>query len=768
MKKQKGIYLFSMLAVAAAMMAMPRHYTVSRQQYAVPDDTVSVVHDVIDTPDSILLEIDQEEARLRDPNYVRQKLGIDSVEVEEENPYSIHLLARSYEDRIALRWAPSEYVPFRFLRDAGYVVMRNWGNKDGFHNDTVAIVKPWPIEQFKQKFQENDSLAGVAVQLMYGQLTTLDQTEAAPGSMKSIVEVYEQQQDVVGMAMYVAEMRPDLAEAMGLLYTDRDVKTGIDYIYSVAPNLPDSVLHITWGTSEVMRVGDDPSDRLHIEMTDSVAPPYQVMLYWPRLPYSAYDIERREAGGEWKQLNAKPYISMLNEFMAEDAENIFYDSTDKIGTFEYRIFAYNSFGDRIGPSDVHSVEVPDMVPPQPPTIKQFLIVYTNDTTAQATIFFSKDSLEADLVGYVPMYRNDLRDTLAQWRQLTDRIIAPGDTTCIVDVSGLAAGHVTMAAFDKDGNYSYSVEQLLNIDDFTPPSAPTNLRANVAPDGLLVLRWTAPPEPDVSYYEVYSANDPNDVFMNRTTPEQRDTAYVDSLAQGLNQAFIYYRVKAVDGSGNSSDFSDMLRVVRPNYIPPQVCRIDSVWMTDDAVHMWWLQSNEADLSYHRIFRRLNDEDSWTLMGTYRADSLRMIDNRIRFTDSPAPNMRTRYVYAVETYNLTGVTSGLSLPQTFLFTGPRIVDIKLKLEGVYEKKTREARLAWETGKVPDYGPWYYCVYRKGPDDRDFKFMLATKSDEPLYNDFNTRPGETAQYYVTVQYDDGRRSKPSNTVTITAEKE
>lgn len=768
MKKQKGIYLFSMLAVAAAMMAMPRHYTVSRQQYAVPDDTVSVVHDVIDTPDSILLEIDQEEARLRDPNYVRQKLGIDTVEVEEENPYSIHLLARSYEDRIALRWAPSEYVPFRFLRDAGYVVMRNWGNKDGFHNDTVAIVKPWPIEQFKQKFQENDSLAGVAVQLMYGQLTTLDQTEAAPGSMKSIVEVYEQQQDVVGMAMYVAEMRPDLAEAMGLLYTDRDVQPGIDYIYSVAPNLPDSVLHITWGTSEVMRVGDDPSDRLHIEMTDSVAPPYQVMLYWPRLPYSAYDIERREAGGEWKQLNAKPYISMLNEFMAEDAENIFYDSTDKIGTFEYRIFAYNSFGDRIGPSDVHSVEVPDMVPPQPPTIKQFLIVYTNDTTAQATIFFSKDSLEDDLVGYVPMYRNDLRDTLAQWRQLTDRIIAPGDTVCMVDVSGLAAGHVTMAAFDKDGNYSYSVEQLLNIDDFTPPSAPTNLRANVAPDGLLVLRWTAPPEPDVSYYEVYSANDPNDVFMNRTTPEQRDTAYVDSLAQGLNQAFIYYRVKAVDGSGNSSDFSDMLRVVRPNYIPPQVCRIDSVWMTDDAVHMWWLQSNEADLSYHRIFRRLNDEDSWTLMGTYRADSLRMIDNRIRFTDSPAPNMRTRYVYAVETYNLTGVTSGLSLPQTFLFTGPRIVDVKLKLEGVYEKKTREVRLAWETGRVPDYGPWYYCVYRKGPDDRDFKFMLATKSDEPLYNDFNTRPGETAQYYVTVQYDDGRRSKPSNTVTITAVKE
>ncbi len=758
------------LSACLVMLAAPYQGSTGRTVSDEPEDTI-VQGVVREYTDSILQEIERQREKVDRPDFYRQANGIaDSIEVDESEPYAIHLIARAYEDRVTLRWAPSEYVPFRYLRDAGYVVTRSWGTrKDGFFNDTLAIVKPWPMEQFKQKFAENDSLAGVAVQLMYGQLTPSDQTEAAPGSMKSIVEMYEQQQEMVGFAMYVAELRPDLAEAMGLLYTDRDVRPDIDYIYSVAPNLPDSVLHILWGTSEVIRVGKAPDDQLRLDMSDSVSAPAQVIIYWPRLPFSAYDIERRDNGGEWHQLNDKPYISFVTERMDENSDNFYADNVEKQGTYEYRLYAYNSFGDRIGPSEPYRVEVPDMVPPQPPTIDQFQIVYVNDSIIQATILMSKDSLEEDLVGYVAMYRNDLRDTTAQWRQLSDHVYPPGTTSCLVDVSGLSAGHVAISAFDRAGNYSYSVEQLLNIDDFTPPSPPTNLRANVAPDGLLVLRWSAPPEPDVAFYEVYAANESTDLFMNRTNADQRDTVYVDSLAQGLNQAYIYYRVKAVDGSGNSSDFSDILPVVRPNYIPPQVCRIDSVWMNDDEINMWWIQSNEVDISYHRLFRKLDTEDTWTLMGVYRADSLRYFDNRIRFKDSPKPNMKTRYVYAVETYNLTGVTSGLSMPQTFLFTGPRIVSVSLKLQADYNKRDHETKLAWETGRVPDYNcGWYYCVYRKGPDDPDFKFLLATKSDEPQFNDFLNLPGTTAQYYVMVQYDDGRRSKPSNVVTITAPKE
>jgi hypothetical protein len=130
--------------------------------------------------------------------------------------------------------------------------------------------------------------------------------------------------------------------------------------------------------------------------------------------------------------------------------------------------------------------------------------------------------------------------------------------------------------------------------------------------------------------------------------------------------------------------------------------------------------------------------------------------------------------METQNASGVSSGMSLPQTFLFTGPRIVDIKLTLAGTFHSKdpnatnasnakTNVTHLAWDCGKVPDYGPYYFCIYRKGPDDDSFKFLLSAKSTDREFQDYLIRPGQTAQYYITVQYDDGRRSRPSNTVTV-----
>jgi hypothetical protein len=787
MMKHKQTYLFGLLALCITVLAAPggkdRQMTAWADPYAgrmaAPDDTT-----IMDDADSIFLEdnimrdpngnpidpriLEEVPGNKRNPMYE----GDADTVAPPDKPYSIFLITRAYKDRVALRWAPSEYVPFRLLRDAGYLVTRHWvrGNEAGI--DTLKLVKPFTEDEFKKRFEPSDTLAGVAVQLLYGQQMTLDQTEAAPGSIKGLIEVYEQQQEIAGFAMFIAERRPDLAEAMGLAYTDRNVKAGTDYVYVVQPNLPDSVLDCAWANDMVSVGKDFEQQPLDCIITDTVAPPTQIMIYWNQLPYSAYDIERREVvngkPGKWTKLNNKPFVTLINNLMDDDTDNMFHDNPGKPGTYEYRIYGYDSFGDRTLPSKEHRVELPDLVPPIPPEIDYFHLLYITDDSIHATIYFHNDSITDDLVGYRVMYKNDLQDTTAVWRELNNDIIAPNAKKYTCNVTGLSAGHIMLIAFDKAGNRSKSMEQLLNINDFIPPSAPTNVRANVAPDGYVVLRWTPSPEPDVHYYEVYSANDTREVFHNQTSPEQVDTFFVDSLAQGLNQRYIYYKVKAVDWAGNTSDFSSTVQVLRPNYIPPSVCRADSVWMTDDDINMWWIQSNEADLAYHRLFRRLEGEETWTLMGVFNADSLSYGDNIIRFTDRPKYNMKKRYIYAVETYNLTGVTSGLSQFQTFLFRGPRIVDIKVTLSGGHTGKNNEAKLAWETGRVPDYGEWHYSVYRKGPDDKDFKFVMATKPDEPVFNDFLTRPGETAQYYVCVQYDEGRRSQPSNIVTVSAPKE
>ncbi len=688
-------------------------------------------------------------------------------------PYYINALLRAYDDKVVLRWAPNEYVPWHVLNSAGYQILRfGYGDKK-LSEDTLAIVNPWPIEKFKQTFAKEDSLAGVAVQLVYGGAQGRFGQTAATTDDEAIMEIYDEQQSVVGMAIMVSELRPDLAEAMGLKFVDRTAEKDMTYTYIIRPNLPDSVISIESAAVLGVKLGQWKPEPLDVTMIDSLMPPSTVMVYWTPGPYSAYDIERQDKeGGEWRKLNERPYVMLVAEGKDQPnfgGLNMFQDPNVKIGTYSYRITGYDSVGDKTLPSAPHQVTVPDLIPHRPPLLKNIVVDHPDKEHAYATIYFHVDTVEADVKGYLPLYRHG-RIKNGEWHPLTMDFTAPGDSVMRVDVSGLPTGQLSIAAYDNAGNQGASLPQMILLEDYMPPSAPTNLRANVFPDGYLELRWTPSPESDVAYYEVWFANDSTHVFMNMTSDQQTDTVFIDSLSLGLNQAFIYYKVRAVDYAGNSSPDSKMLQVARPNNIPPSVCRADSVWMTDDEINIWWAQSGEIDLDYHRLFRKLENEELRTLVGVYKADSVRNYGNDIiRIKDAPLPNMRQRYVYAMETFNLTGVTSGLSQVQTFLFRGPRILDIPLKLSSGYDAEKHESKLAWETGKVPDYRcEWYYCVYRKGPDDKDFQFMLSTKNDDPAYNDFLLRKGQKAEYYVTVQYEDGRRSRPSNVVTITAPKE
>jgi hypothetical protein len=80
----------------------------------------------------------------------------------------IHLLVRTYGDRVALRWVPEDYVSWLFLIDGGVNVLRQ---KEGeMKVDTLAYaLKPWTEEQFRQKYNVNDSNAMVAMGVLYGE-----------------------------------------------------------------------------------------------------------------------------------------------------------------------------------------------------------------------------------------------------------------------------------------------------------------------------------------------------------------------------------------------------------------------------------------------------------------------------------------------------------------------------------------------------------------------------------------------------------------------
>jgi hypothetical protein len=420
-----------------------------------------------------------------------------------------------------------------------------------------------------------------------------------------------------------------------------------------------------------------------------------------------------------------------------------------------------------------------MRPPVPPRLTWIEIDRRNadDPSKEifATIHFRKDTMEADYVGAVPVYYHE-RITEGKWRPLVDKPLAPTDTVVTVDVTNLQTGQLAIAAYDTAHNVSYSIPQILRVSDMKAPEAPKGLKAECRlepkdsfdlPLGLITLTWQPVENDDIDYYEVVFANDTTHTFMARQggIVAGRDTVFVDTVAVDVNQKYIYYKVRAIDYSTNIGEFSDILQVVRPSAVPPTVAHIDSTNVSGSGIFMRWIAGTDQQMAYHNVYRRLMSDKEWTVLRRCDADSVKANNNYIDLFDVPKVNSRDEYVYAIESFNYSGISSGLSLQYITRFTGDAVFDTPITLYGGYEEDKHMTRLAWEVNQLPEGKDWYFCVWRQGPDDERFQFLLSAEPGERDFTDYLLRPGQTAHYYVQIQMEDGRESKPSNIVTIKA---
>lgn len=681
----------------------------------------------------------------------------------------LHVLTRTYGDSVVLRWAPEDYVVWRYLNRVGVDVLRY--DPETGDIDTLALAfKPTSLERFRALYPESDSLAQMGIGSIYNQnhpnpMATRDD----PGSMGSLFDIHQDQQMQLGVAILVSEWRPDVANHMALRWTDRTAKRGKTYSYSILPSEMDTTMNLMLDAGVVDNVENVPQkpEPFDVELNDSVSAPLGVFLTWADKNYSSYEIERREKGSStWTRLNDKPYLVMQPDLGGKEC---FYgDQVPKPGVYEYRVLAHDVFGELTTPSPVLEVRVGDMIGPRPPQITWINIDRPNkeDPSAEiwADIHFVKDTLEADFVGCVPLYYHE-QVTEGKWRPLADKPLAPTDTVCRVDVTNLVTGDIVMAAYDTAQNVTYSIPQLLRVRDLRPPKAPTGLKAKTdAVTGTITLTWDALKDDDISYYEILFANDSTHQFMTPTRGQTRDTTWTDTVSMDVNQKYIYYKVRAIDYSTNVGELSEMLQVIRPSNVPPSQAHLDSTIVSGKGIYMRWIAGNDEQMDYHLVLRRRESSKEWKVLYRCDADSVKANNDAIELMDTPDASAREQWVYAVESFNYSGVSSGLSLQYMVRFDGEKLFSWPIRLHGTYDPQEKETRLAWEMDANPPYsGEWYFCIYRQGPDDDMPKFLMSAQPEERAFSDFLLRNGEQASYYIMIQYADGRASEPSNRVTV-----
>ena len=708
----------------------------------------------------------------------------------------IGLLTRTYGDSIVLRWSAEDFASWQYLCDVGVNILRVPKGAPGdaadddaplppLQIDTLAYaLKPLTLEQFQQRFPEGDSLALVCMGVIYGD--TENEKHEREGSMGRTIE-YNSEQDVAyGFAMMVAEWRKDLAEAMAVRFTDSTAVAGMTYDYYIQPTVWDNggMLIFEPGVAEDV-VNKPYSPKPYVtHITDSVAPHKRLLLRWRDQEHSSFEVERRllqdmegnNIEGLWERITTKPYASMITEPGYEDMCAIT-DSVPMHGVWEYRIMGYDAFADLSRPSTAHRVVIYDKDPPAAPELKYIVIERPEEdpmATVKAHVVWQKRELEPDLVGYCINYTN-AQLTGGEWRTLNDEMIQPTDTVYTIDATNLITGMLCISAFDESGNESRSLMQQIRLTDYKAPVAPDSLRAEIVmpnPDSLAamnqkhayaILRWKPLPDDDIQYYDIAFANDSTHQFIIRNEGGIHETSFVDSLALNANQKYVYYKVRAVDYSTNIGPWSHWIQVKRPHVTPPTQPHLDKSSHSDETgMHMEWIVGSDADMEYHIAYRRIGDEGVWEVIGRYDADSLMSKGYRITIDDNPTFDRERRYYYYVESFNASPFSSS-SLAVSWLHKGPKVWEVPIELVGDYIEKENRTRLVWIPGKLPFDAPYYWCIYRKGQGDDKFQFVISQPAKETEYTDEMLEKGQEAEYYVMIQWRDGRQSTKSNVIKV-----
>lgn len=695
---------------------------------------------------------------------------LDTVTRPRVVTFPIILTARAYGDSIVLRWAAQEFAPWRLALQYGYRITRMSDDEEATMDTLEHRFMPLTLEQMQQRFLPTDSMAGMAAQVMWKTGSTMEdalknaKNTGSGNGMSAIMDLYDEQQTRYAYALLIAEFRADLAEAMGMRYTDRNVQPGRHYFYFVEPLIPDDELKTN---ADVVEIDNVPYKQppFEPEITDSTSSGKDIILYWPLNAggYTAFDIERRTPGGEWTRLNHRPFIT-YNSDDRPVYQNQYTDKVENLGTYEYRIRGYDSFSEMSPWSPVHTARLGDIIPPLPPTITYMHVDRSDSVEVFVDVHFYKDTLEADLAGYKIYYYNEVASD--NWIPLHEDLIPPGDTVKRVQINDLPSGMITIASVDNDGNMASSMPKPIVLEDVTPPSAPTDLRYTMRPDGIVVLRWSPNPEPDVRGYQLYAANDTTHAWQQVSgTAVIKDTiAYDTTVVLGLNQRYIYYRLKAVDYAGNSSEFSDILQVQRLSYDKPITCVIDSVWQNDSTVFMNWRTQAEHNVIAYRLYRRQKGENSpWVIVQT--VDASKVPGNIVHTEDMPPFDRKNRYFYAIEAVSTAHIVSDLSYPVGVRVTGPDLIDVPLTLTASYDTKARQLVLDWITSPSAPEGYWCYIEIDRGNGQFD-PLASFEPEDKParIGRLKGVSTGMTIGVRAQLRWFDDRFSPMSNVVQVT----
>ena len=661
---------------------------------------------------------------------------------------NLQVIGRSYGDSIVLRWAPTEAYLWYFANKSGYQVIRyeveNKKMVPGSKKLLTAIpIKPWSLDEWKQRSQRSDSLAAACAQLLYGKskaVTIQPQKNTGVNLQQAMNEKYETQNEQA-MALFLADQSPRYATGLGLRYVDKSIVKGKSYAYAVfALTNPKTIKSDTSGvlinTLEILPTPEMPA--VTIEELDR-----KVRFTWSRamagMYFTSYNYERSDDGGKtFKRLNKRPYTQLTTEQKVTPFSTIeLNDSLPKnYKQYYYRITGITPFGDFGKPTPNLPVMGRDRKAPSPPDH----VAAKNTKGNNVKLTWAKKTKEPDFAGFL-VGRSDKAS--GPFLPLTLQPI-PTIINEFTDTSAFPHGtnYYIVSSIDTAGNAAASVPAYVIMIDTIPPAKPNGLAGKVDTTGIVHLKWNMGKEEDLLGYLVYAANDAKHTFVAVTKDFVADTTFADSITLKTLTKNIYYKVVAFDKNRNPSKYSDALELKRPDKVAPVSPVFTKFLVTDTAVLLNWATSTSHDVVSQILYRREKGKE-WALYAKLDVAASSYSDHNVK--------KLTWYEYCLEAIDDAGLHSTKSFPMNVrVYDSGKRVDIQ-NFTVTKSQDGKSLELSWKYGEKGDY--WF--VLFRSVDGKEMMTYKSLSADQHSFTDVNLKKA-VYQYAVKAVYKDGGESQ------------
>lgn len=653
---------------------------------------------------------------------------------------SISVIANIKSEEVVIRWAPPDHIAWSKGNDYGYKVIRFRVNFEGkkpvestqIGNDTI---KPLTLQQWRSKFPEDHKYAPIAVQALYGEDFTITEENFDIGKVRTLSL---QQELRYSFALFAADMDAQVADGLGLRIVDKNIEKDEQYLYAIIPHDPSRM-----DTGYVLVDTRFPTEIPKAPSLEKNELENQIELRWNikniQPAFTAFWIERSEDGRNWKRLNNTPYLQATQNPNQEPDDFVYYTDTTIAGNYikyKYRLIGITPFAELSEPSDILEAMGRDKTPPGVP-----IITSIKDVNGKIEFEWKLDNPSSDLKGFLIGKSGSIG---GQYEQITPQPLSP-ETRKFTDESPDAIGenYYVVFAVDTANNASVSMPAYGFLSDSIPPAKPKGLTGKIDSLGIVTLHWPLGEDPDITGYRVFFANAADHEFSNLTPYPIQDTVFVDTISLNTLTKEIFYQIVAVDRNFNHSVRSDILKLVKPDIVPPVAPLISDYLVTDTAVVLTIIPSSSDDVAQHILLRKSDKETEWKPLITLDQKSL--LTKKIVDRNVTGPNY---YQYALQAIDSSGNKSNLS-PEVGMKVFRNLKTFEIDgFSASFDNQKNVVSLKWNK---PKEQLSFYVIYRKVNGNK-FENFASVNPDKTSYIDSELlSPGEY-QYGIKAVYKNG----------------